>query len=404
MLSKRTLWTMISLVILVSLFVTACQSGTPTPGATAGEGDEELVFGVILVGPYNDHGWSEAHYNGARYAEERVPGTRMVYLDKLNPADRQGTTLEQVVDDMVADGARLILTTSDDFGADTDVAAAKYPDVAFVHISGDSAKEGEAPENLANFMSKMEYMKAVGGCAAALKTETGVVGYLGPLVNEETRRLAASAYLGARHCYEAYRDGNPDDLRFTVTWIGFWFNIPGVTLDPTNVANDMINSGVDVLISGIDTTEGTVVVGQRADQGATVWAVPYDYEGACSIKPEVCLGVPYFNWGPSYVGILESVRDGTFVQDWEWVDPYWANVNDHDRSPVGFEFGDALTEDEIATLQEYISDLGSGRVKLFVGPLNLQDGTQYLADGQEATDDQIWYLPQLLQGMEGASN
>ncbi|MGI5915439.1 MAG: BMP family lipoprotein [Anaerolineae bacterium] len=401
MLRKRTLWTMVSLMILVSLFVTACQN---TATSSGGAEDEELVFGVILVGPYNDHGWSEAHYNGALYAQERIPGARMVYLDKLNPADRQGTTLEQVVDDMVGDGARIILTTSDDFRADTHVVAAKYPDVAFVHISGDGAKTGEAPENVANFMSKMEYMKAVGGCAAALKTETGAIGYLGPVINEETRRLAASAYLGARDCYERYRGGNPDDLRFVVTWIGFWFNIPGVTLDPTNVANDLFNSGVDVILSGIDTTEAIVVAGQRADQGDNVWAIPYDYEGACEIKPEVCLGTPYFNWGPTYVEILESIRNGTFEQTWVWADPYWADINDHDRSPVGYRFGDALTEDEITILEEYIDDLGTGNAKLFVGPLNLQDGTEYLADGQEATDDEIWYLPQLLEGMEGASN
>jgi simple sugar transport system substrate-binding protein len=395
MFARRKAWIAVAILVVLSTVLGAC-------GKSAS--NEELVFGVILVGPYNDHGWSEAHYNGALYAQERIPGARMVYLDKLNPADRQGTTLEQVVDDMVGDGARIILTTSDDFRADTHVVAAKYPDVAFVHISGDGAKTGEAPENVANFMSKMEYMKAVGGCAAALKTETGAIGYLGPVINEETRRLAASAYLGARDCYERYRGGNPDDLRFVVTWIGFWFNIPGVTLDPTNVANDLFNSGVDVILSGIDTTEAIVVAGQRADQGDNVWAIPYDYEGACEIKPEVCLGTPYFNWGPTYVEILESIRNGTFEQTWVWADPYWADINDHDRSPVGYRFGDALTEDEITILEEYIDDLGTGNAKLFVGPLNLQDGTEYLADGQEATDDEIWYLPQLLEGMEGASN
>ncbi|HHX65821.1 MAG TPA: BMP family ABC transporter substrate-binding protein, partial [Chloroflexi bacterium] len=156
--------------------------------------------------------------------------------------------------------------------------------------------------------------------------------------------------------------------------------------------------------SGIDTTEAIVAAGQRADQGDNVWAIPYDYEGACEIKPEVCLGTPYFNWGPTYVEILESIRNGTFEQTWVWADPYWADINDHDRSPVGYRFGDALTEDEITILEEYIDDLGTGNAKLFVGPLNLQDGTEYLADGQEATDDEIWYLPQLLEGMEGASN
>jgi simple sugar transport system substrate-binding protein len=395
--SSRAGWKALSLLILVAMLVVACGGG---PAGT----DDEFVFGVVLVGPYNDHGWSEAHYVGAEYAVENLDNVRFIYLDKLNPADRPNTTLEQVVDDMINDGAQMILTTSDDFATDTDVVAAKYPDIPFIHISGDHAKTGVAPSNVANYMSQMEYGKAIGGCAAALKTETRTIGYLGPLVNEETRRLASAAYLGARDCYETYRGGNPDDLRFVVTWIGFWFNIPGVTLDPTDVANDMFNAGADVIISGIDTTEGLVVAGQRADRGENVWAVPYDYEGACNIKPEICLGVPYYNWGPAYVRFVEAARDGRHEQFWEWEAPYWPDINDHDRSAVGYLMSDGLTSDEVAILEQYIQALGSGQAKVFTGPLRLQDGTLYLEDGQDATLEQIWYLPQLLEGMEGASN
>ncbi len=49
----------------------------------------------------------------------------------------------------------------------------------------------------------------------------------------------------------------------------------------------MFNGGADVIISGIDTTEAIVKAGQRADKGEQVWAIPYDYEGACALKPEV---------------------------------------------------------------------------------------------------------------------
>src|SRR5690606_5146476 len=125
-------------------------------------------------------------------------------------------------------------------------------------------------------------------------TQTGNIGYLGPLINAETRRLAASAYLGARYCYETYGGGNADDLDFTVTWIGFWFNIPGVTLDPTEETNTFFDSGADVVISGIDTTEAIVVAGQRGAEGETVYAIPYDYKGACEVGANVCLGSPYF--------------------------------------------------------------------------------------------------------------
>jgi len=81
------------------------------------------------------------------------------------------------------------------------------------------------------------------GCAAALTTQTGKIGYLGPLVNDETRRLAVSAYLGARYAWTQVLKKDPRKLKFKVTWIGFWFNIPGQTLDPAKVAADFFNTG-----------------------------------------------------------------------------------------------------------------------------------------------------------------
>lgn len=364
---------------------------------------EEFLFGVVLVGPYNDHGWSEAHYTGGEYTEKNLSGAKMIWLDKLNPADRPETTLEQIVDDMVAQGAELIFTTSDDFQTDTDTVAAKYPDTPFVMISGDHALTGEAPPNVANYMGRMEYGKMIAGCAAALKTESGVIGYLGPLINDETRRLANSVYLGARYCYENYRGGNPDDLEFIVQWIGFWFNIPGVTLDPTEVANDIFNAGADVILSGIDTTEAIVVAGQRAEQGETVWAIPYDYEGACEESPDICLGVPYFNWGPAYLEYAKEVQAGTFKQEWIWAGPDWADINNADTTAVGFIKGDGLTGDESVQLDEFIAALADGSIDLYIGPLSYQDGSVYLTDGEVATDEQIWYTKQLLEGMTGPS-
>ncbi|HUV95169.1 MAG TPA: BMP family ABC transporter substrate-binding protein [Anaerolineae bacterium] len=395
MVKRNKVWTVTATLILAAMLMTSCAGSARK---------EEFTIGLVLVGPYNDHGWSEAHYQAGKYVEEKLPGTTMIYLDKLNPADRKGTTLEQVVEDMVSQGADMIFTTSDDFADDTDTVAAKYPDTPFIHISGDHALTGKAPKNVANYMGRMEYMKAVAGCAAAFRTESKTIGYLGPLINDETRRLAASAYLGCRECYERYRGGDPHELRFIVTWIGFWFNIPGVTLDPTEVANNLFDAGVDVLLSGIDTTEAIVVAGQRHDRGEKVWAIPYDFEDACEVKPEICLGTPYFNWGPAYVRYVEAARAGKFEQSWEWEGPYWKDINDPDKSAVGYRFGAALSEEDEKNLQDYIKRLASGKSKLFVGPLKLQDGTQYLADGEEATDDQIWHLPQLLEGMEGASS
>jgi simple sugar transport system substrate-binding protein len=304
---------------------------------------------------------------------------------------------------MVADGAKLIFTTSDEFEEDTAVVALERPGVTFVNISGDDALTGEAPPNLSNLMGRMEDMKAIAGCAAALASDTGNLGYLGPLINFETRRLAASAYQGARYCYENFRGLDPDDLEFTVTWIGFWFNIPGVTLDPTEVTNSFYDTGADVVLSGIDTTEGIDVAGQRAQQGEPIWAIPYDFEGACDNAPEICLGVPYFNWGPSYLNTATAVADGSWAQSWEWLPPHWPDLTDNSQTNVGWIGGPGLTAEQNASLDEFIAGLASGDINVWTGPINLQDGSEYVAAGVTATDGEIWYLPQLLEGMVGPS-
>ncbi len=388
---------------------TATKAPEPTkpPEPTKAPTPAPFIFGVILVGPYNDHGWSEAHYTAGKYVESKLPNAKMLYVDNLNPGAKPGVTVPQVVDDLVSKGAKLILTTSDDFQDGTLEAAQKNPNLPIINVSGDHAwKDGKnykAPKNESNFMGKMEYGKMIAGCAAALTTQTGKIGYLGPLINDETRRLAASAYLGAKYCWTNYLKKDAKDLKFKVTWIGFWFNIPGQTLDPTKVAVDFINGGYDVVMSGIDTTEALVEAGKAAKAGKKVWAIPYDYKDGCKEAEDVCLGVPYFNWGPAYLKAVKLVMDGKWTQYWEWNGPDWKDINNPDTSAIGFIKGKALSKENGEKVDTFVKGLADGSINLFKGPLNFQDGKVYLKDGETATDLNIWYFPQLLQGMEGPS-
>jgi len=373
-----------------------------TSGKTMG-GDKTFTFGLLLVGPYNDHGWSQAHFEGGRYVEKMIPNAKMIYIDKVNPADRPGITIPQLVDDMVEKGVKLIIANSDDMKDGAREAARMHPEIHFLHISGDDVLTSKASKNLSNLMGRMEYGKMMAGFAAAMTTKTGKIGYLGPLVNEETRRLATSCYLGAKYAWEKVLKKDPEKLKFQVTWIGFWFNIPGVTADPTQVALNFFNTGYDVVLSGIDTTEAVVVASQKRRAGEEVWAVPYDYVGACEAGPDVCLGVPYFNWGPGYVDFVKESMTGKWTSKWIWMGPDWKNINNPDTSAVGFEAGPALSPMAKAALNKFIQDLGTGKAELFKGPLYYQDGTLYLKDGEVATDKQIWYMKQLLKGMSGQS-
>jgi simple sugar transport system substrate-binding protein len=330
----------------------------------------------------------------------------MIYVDKVNPADRPGTTPVQLAEDLVNQGAKLVIFNSDDMKDAATEFAQAHPDIPVIMASGDQVwAEGEAYipiDNMTNIMGRMEYGKMIAGCAAALSTQTGRIGYLGPLINDETRRLASSAFLGAKYCWTNYAGNDPAALEFKVTWIGFWFNIPGVTSDPTQVADDFFNTGFDVVISGIDTTEAMTEAKRLSDAGQAVLAIPYDYKGACDTAPDVCLGVPYFNWGPEYAKAIQSAIDGDWTSQFIWAGPDWDNINDEDTSAVGFVKGDALAAAAGEQVDQFIDELAGG-LNLWTGPINLQDGTPFLGDGEVGSDQQVWYLGQLLEGMEGQS-
>jgi len=316
-----------------------------------------------------------------------------------------------VVELMVDEGASVIFTTSDSFEEDTNVVAAAFPDVTFINITGSNAIQSsdvvmgehalmhELPElpsaNVGNFNTYMELPRMIAGCAAALASETGHIGYLGALINPETRRLVASSYLGARYCADNYRDDmSADDITFEVKWIGFWFHIPGVTLDPVEVAQQMLDGGADVIISGIDTTEAITVAGRYMAEGDMSYGVPYGNINGCSEAPEACLGSAYYNWGPAYLSVVERVVDGSWAQEWLWWEPKWDEIGDDgfytdaDYSVGGYVFGDGLSMEHRETLKTFaqaIHDfqtdpMHAGEMFLWSGPLNLQDGTQL---GQE---------------------
>lgn len=400
-------------VSAIALLMTACNSPTSPDqtssqtGQTSSPTASKFKVAMILVGPKNDAGWNQSHFEATQYVMSKLPGVEFDYVDKVNPGDRPNVKGSQVADDLIGKGAKFVIFNSDDFKDDALATAKKHPEVSVIHASGDYAwKEGKNfkdQKNLGNIMGQVEYAKSIAGCAAALNTETGKIGYIGPVINDETRRLNVAAYLGAKYCWEKYRNKKPEDLTFKVTWIGFWFNIPGQTLDPTKVADDFYNGGYDVVMTGIDTPEAAVQGKKAAESGKKVKFVHYDLKTGCDLAPDICIGVPYYNWGPSYLSQINQAIAGKFTGEFIWAEPDWQDLNNPDTSAVGFVQGKGMTEASIKPLNEFTKGLGDRSIILFKGPLKYQDGTDFLKAGETVTPQKIWYMPQLLQGMTGSS-
>ena len=130
---------------------------------------DDIVFGVILVGPRNDRGWSQSHFEAGQYVEEKLPGATMLFFESLNEADSPEATVMDVVTEMVDSGAEVIFTTSASFEQDTNDVAEAFPDVVFINITGSNVLEEGVPPNVGNFNGMMEAPRLLAGCAAACR-------------------------------------------------------------------------------------------------------------------------------------------------------------------------------------------------------------------------------------------
>ena len=60
---------------------TTAPVATFAPVGTAFPAGQTFTIGMVLVGPYNDSGWSQATYEGGQYAASKIPNTKVIYID-----------------------------------------------------------------------------------------------------------------------------------------------------------------------------------------------------------------------------------------------------------------------------------------------------------------------------------
>ena len=127
--SHQRFWGVLALLIVFAMVVGAC-APTPTPApkveptavpavpptaepAKPALQIPDIVAGkfnvaMVLIGPHDDGGWSQAHYEGLDYVAKNVPNVHVAYVENVP----EGTDSEQVFRSLSRKGFKLIFGTS----------------------------------------------------------------------------------------------------------------------------------------------------------------------------------------------------------------------------------------------------------------------------------------------------
>jgi simple sugar transport system substrate-binding protein len=338
-------------------------------GAAQADGHEKTKVGFVYVGPVGDGGWTYEHDQG-RLAVEEAFGDKVetVYVENV----AEGPDSERVMTQMALDGADLIFTTSFGFMDPTINVAKKFPKVKFEHATG-----YKRADNVSTYSARFYEGRAVQGHIAGKMTTSNIIGYIGSFPIPEVIRGINAAYIHAKKV-------NPD-VEFKIIWVYTWFD-PAKEAD---AAKTLIDQGADVVLQHTDSTapqaaaaeaEGVITFGQASDM------IEY------APRPRVSSIID--NWAPYYVARTKAVMDGT----WESVDT-WDGM-DTGMVKIG-EITEAVPADVKAEAEAMIAAITAGEYHPFTGPINKQDGSAWLAEGEVADDGTLAGLNFYVEGIEG---
>uniref|UniRef100_UPI00356A7AA4 BMP family ABC transporter substrate-binding protein n=1 Tax=Shimia sp. TaxID=1954381 RepID=UPI00356A7AA4 len=208
-------------------------------------------------------------------------------------------------------------------------------------------------------------------------TKSNTIGYIGSYPIPEVIRGINSAFIHARKV-------NPD-VQFKIVWAYTWFD-PAKEADAAKV---LIEQGADVILQHTDSTAP-----QAAAQAAGNVVTFGQASDMSEYAPFPRVSSIIDDWGPYYVKRVGAVMDGT-----------WETVNTWDGIGAGMvgigEISDAVPAEVKAEALALKDALADGSYHAFTGPLNKQDGSAWLAEGETADDGTLAGMNFYVEGIEG---
>ncbi|MEL6466005.1 MAG: BMP family ABC transporter substrate-binding protein [Pseudomonadota bacterium] len=330
---------------------------------------DKTKVGFVYVGPVGDGGWTYEHDQGRLAVEEEFgDAVETVFVENV----AEGPDAERVMTQMALDGADLIFTTSFGFMDPTINVAAKFPDVKFEHATG-----YKRADNVSTYSARFYEGRAVQGHIAGKMTESNIIGYIASFPIPEVIRGINSAYLHAAKV-------NPD-VEFKIIWVYTWFD-PAKEAD---AAKALIDQGADVVLQHTDSTAP-----QAAAQEAGNVMTFGQASDMAQYGPFPRVSSIIDNWAPYYIERTRAVMDGT-----------WASVDTWDGIPTGMveigEITDAVPAEVKAEAEAMIEAMRAGEYHPFTGPINKQDGSAWLAEGEVADDGTLAGMNFYIEGVDG---
>ena len=324
---------------------------------------ETLKIAFLYPKEPADSNWVYNHEHG-RLHIQRAFGDQIETKYYVCPAENAEETIAQAI----AEGSRLIFTTSPVYHPVSMRMAVEHPEIIILNCSVNTAYQ-----QLRTYYLRTYEAKFVTGIIAGIMTETKKVGYIADYPVLGTPASIAAFTLGVKMV-------NP---------------LATVFLDWSTLENhDPIAHFREMQIDQISDRDINAKLSKATDFGL---------HGICiDDQASFPIAAPVLNWGSLYEDLVRSVLIGAWKSDAnqnekQALNYYWGMSS----GAIGVKYSASLPKDLQKLPRMVQEQIKLGKFKPFSGPIYDQSGKCRVDEGQDLTPDEIIALDWLPHGVEG---
>lgn len=310
-------------------------------------------IGFIMSGSMTETGWNGMHYDGAKYACDKLGAELLV---KENVKEFTGEC-NVAIKELVEDGAGMIILSSYGYSEEAKELVKEYPEVVFYVNSSEYHDV-----NMTSYFARMYQARFLAGIIAGLQTESNQIGYVAAMENNEVNRGINAFTLGVKKA-------NPE-AEVVVAWTGAWDDKE----KEIEAANNLVEQEkADVLT--YHQNQPNVV---EAAEAAGVYSIGY-HEALenCSDK---YLTTVMCKWGLVYEQIIREYLVGKANIKTN----YWIGL---EADAVGLsEYSAAVTEEIVAEVEKAKTQLLTGN-DVFSGVIYDNEGDIRCGEKENISDE-----------------
>ena len=313
---------------------------------------ESIRVAIVMPSTITDLAWSQALYDSLARLQEQAGGED-VFEIAFTENMFNVTDAASAIRDYAADGYNLVIAHGTQYGSSLFEIAPDFPETSFAYGTAVDTGGADGIENIFAYEARAEEGGYVNGVMAAILSDSGVIGVVGP-VEAGDAKLYIDGFVAGAHSVNS-------EIVVNVSYTGSF----GDTALAAEAANTHIAAGADVLTGSAQQVVGAIGV---ADEKGIPWMGTQSDQSP--LAPDIVVASQLYDWDGVFSDIIKKHQAGEYGGT-----SYKLTL---DNGGLVMDFGDSLGSDAVAAAQAAIDGIAAGDIDAMAAPA-MADGGEEMA-------------------------